>query len=148
MARLVDEIASRYSDRIVIFDSPPLLATTESRVLASLMGQLVVVVEAAVVPSDNCALRAVRERHPSSSTSDRQSAATNAVTRSTSLDFSRNMAPSIELGCLTSVERNVEKILPIKITSLSSGEFVGIVADNPDQKIALKAFIVHYKTIM
>ena len=46
MARLVDEIASRYSDRIVIFDSPPLLATTESRVLASLMGQLVVVVEA------------------------------------------------------------------------------------------------------
>ncbi len=46
MARLVDEIASRYSDRIVIFDSPPLLATTESRVLASHMGQLVVVVEA------------------------------------------------------------------------------------------------------
>jgi protein-tyrosine kinase len=46
MARLLDEIASRYSDRIVIFDSPPLLATTESRVLASHMGQLVVVVEA------------------------------------------------------------------------------------------------------
>jgi receptor protein-tyrosine kinase len=46
MATLLDEIASRYSDRIVIFDSPPLLATTESRVLASHMGQLVVVVEA------------------------------------------------------------------------------------------------------
>ena len=46
MAQLLDEIANRYSDRIVIFDSPPLLATTESRVLASHMGQLVVVVEA------------------------------------------------------------------------------------------------------
>lgn len=46
MARLLDEVASRYSDRIIIFDSPPLLATTESRVLASHMGQLVVVVEA------------------------------------------------------------------------------------------------------
>jgi receptor protein-tyrosine kinase len=46
MGRLLDEIANRYSDRIVIFDSPPLLATTESRVLASHMGQLVVVVEA------------------------------------------------------------------------------------------------------
>jgi TusA-related sulfurtransferase len=28
----------------------------------------------------------------------------------------------------------------IKIASLSSGEFVGMVADNPDQKIELKAF--------
>lgn len=46
MARLLDEIANRYSDRIVIFDSPPLLETTESRDLASHMGQLVVVVEA------------------------------------------------------------------------------------------------------
>lgn len=27
-----------------------------------------------------------------------------------------------------------------KISSLSSGEFVGMVADNPDQKIKLKAF--------
>lgn len=31
-------------------------------------------------------------------------------------------------------------IPPSKITSLSSGEFVGVVADNPDQKIILKAF--------
>lgn len=29
---------------------------------------------------------------------------------------------------------------PSKIASLSSGEFVGLVADNPDQKIALKTF--------
>ena len=46
MGRLTEEIASRYPDRIVIFDSPPLLATTESRVLASRAGQVVMVVEA------------------------------------------------------------------------------------------------------
>lgn len=46
MIRLVDELATRYPDRIVIFDAPPLLATTESRVLARHMGQIVMVVEA------------------------------------------------------------------------------------------------------
>src|SRR5690349_6705305 len=46
MASLLREIASRYQDRIVIFDSPPLLATTEARVLASNMGQIVMVVAA------------------------------------------------------------------------------------------------------
>jgi exopolysaccharide/PEP-CTERM locus tyrosine autokinase len=46
MSHLVNEIATRYPDRIVIFDSPPLLLTSESRVLASHMGQIVVVVEA------------------------------------------------------------------------------------------------------
>ena len=46
MASLLYEVANRYPDRIVVFDSPPLLATTESRVLASHMGQVVVVVEA------------------------------------------------------------------------------------------------------
>lgn len=45
MNELLDEIAARYSDRIIIFDSPPLLPTTESRVLATHMGQVVVVVE-------------------------------------------------------------------------------------------------------
>lgn len=43
---LIGEIAKRYSDRIIIFDSPPLLLTTESRVLATHMGQIVVVVHA------------------------------------------------------------------------------------------------------
>lgn len=43
--RLAD-LASRYSDRIIIFDSPPLLVTTESRALAAHMGQVVVVVRA------------------------------------------------------------------------------------------------------
>lgn len=46
MRQLLDDIATRYHDRIVIFDSPPLLLTTESRVLASNMGQIVVVVHA------------------------------------------------------------------------------------------------------
>lgn len=46
MSSLLDEIANRYSDRIVIFDSPPLLLTSEARVLASQMGQIVLVVEA------------------------------------------------------------------------------------------------------
>lgn len=46
MMKLVDDLASRYPDRVVIFDAPPLLATTESRVLARHMGQIVMVVEA------------------------------------------------------------------------------------------------------
>lgn len=46
MQQLVDELASRYPDRILIFDSPPLLFSPESRVLAHYMGQVVVVVEA------------------------------------------------------------------------------------------------------
>ena len=45
MKNLVNEIANRYPDRIVIFDSPPLLLTSESHVLASNMGQIVMVVE-------------------------------------------------------------------------------------------------------
>lgn len=46
MIRLLKDMASRYADRIIIFDSPPLLLTTESRVLASHMGQIVMVVQA------------------------------------------------------------------------------------------------------
>jgi exopolysaccharide/PEP-CTERM locus tyrosine autokinase len=46
MSSMVTEIANRYPDRVVIFDSPPLLLTSESRVLAGHMGQIVVVVEA------------------------------------------------------------------------------------------------------
>ncbi len=47
MNRLLDQMATRYSDRIIVFDSPPLLVTTEARVLAAHMGQIVIVVEAA-----------------------------------------------------------------------------------------------------
>lgn len=47
MERLLEELATRYADRVVIFDAPPLLLTTESRVLASRVGQVVMVVDSA-----------------------------------------------------------------------------------------------------
>jgi protein-tyrosine kinase len=50
MDRLLDELATRYSDRIVVFDAPPLLPSTESRLLATYMGQVIVVVEADSTP--------------------------------------------------------------------------------------------------
>jgi exopolysaccharide/PEP-CTERM locus tyrosine autokinase len=46
MRELLHEMAERYHDRIIIFDSPPLLAASEAGVLASQVGQIVVVVEA------------------------------------------------------------------------------------------------------
>lgn len=46
MEALLDELAAKFSDRIVVFDAPPLIPTTESRVLASRVGQVVMVVEA------------------------------------------------------------------------------------------------------
>lgn len=46
MAQLVQELSQRYPDRVVLFDSPPLLATSEAAVLAGVMGQVVMVVEA------------------------------------------------------------------------------------------------------
>lgn len=46
MTHLVKELAQRYPDRVVLFDSPPLLATSEAAVLSGLMGQVVMVVEA------------------------------------------------------------------------------------------------------
>ncbi|NBC48500.1 MAG: AAA family ATPase [Gammaproteobacteria bacterium] len=46
MQRLMHEMASRYEDRIIIFDSPPLLVTSESVILSNLVGQIVFVVEA------------------------------------------------------------------------------------------------------
>lgn len=50
MRGLLDEIAGRYPDRIVVFDSPPLLLTTEAGELAAHMGQIVVVVQADRTP--------------------------------------------------------------------------------------------------
>ena len=46
MSRMLSEIASRYADRIVVFDSPPLLITSEAHALVGQMGQVVMVVEA------------------------------------------------------------------------------------------------------
>ena len=46
MLTLMDELSRRYHDRVIIFDSPPILATSEAQVLANQVGQVVVVVEA------------------------------------------------------------------------------------------------------
>ena len=52
MARLIGEMGRRYPDRIILFDSPPLLATSEASALARHMGQIVYVVEADKTPQD------------------------------------------------------------------------------------------------
>ncbi|GGW87079.1 XrtA-associated tyrosine autokinase [Alteromonas halophila] len=41
----VDEFANRYPDRVVIFDTPPLIGINESAILANFAGQAVIVVE-------------------------------------------------------------------------------------------------------
>lgn len=50
MAGLVNEIAGRYSDRIIIFDGPPMLPTPQTKVMAGLVGQVVFVIEAGKTP--------------------------------------------------------------------------------------------------
>ena len=50
MVALSKQLSERYSDRVVIFDSPPLLATTQAEVLASQMGQIILVVAAESTP--------------------------------------------------------------------------------------------------
>jgi protein-tyrosine kinase len=50
MHRLMLELSQRYPDRVIVFDSPPLLLTTEASVLASFMGQIVFVVAADQTP--------------------------------------------------------------------------------------------------
>ncbi|MGO8754207.1 MAG: XrtA-associated tyrosine autokinase [Gallionellaceae bacterium] len=50
MSKLLGDISQRHRDRIIIFDSPPLLLTTEAHVLAAQMGQIVLVVEAETTP--------------------------------------------------------------------------------------------------
>jgi len=42
----MDELAKRYSDRLVIFDSPPVLEQASTAVLGSLVGQVLMVIEA------------------------------------------------------------------------------------------------------
>lgn len=46
MSAVVKELATRYSDRIVLLDSPPLLLTSEAQAVAGQVGQIVIVVEA------------------------------------------------------------------------------------------------------
>lgn len=50
MMRLINDLHDRYQDRVILFDSPPLLATSEPGVLATHMGQILMVVEAEHTP--------------------------------------------------------------------------------------------------
>jgi receptor protein-tyrosine kinase len=50
MGRLLEEMAARYPDRIIVFDAPPLLPSTESRALATRVGQVIFVAEAKRTP--------------------------------------------------------------------------------------------------
>ncbi len=50
MSNLIDNLANHDTNRVIVVDGPPLLATTEAAVLAQLMGQTVVVVEANKTP--------------------------------------------------------------------------------------------------
>ena len=50
MKQFTRELSERYSDRIIIFDSPPILAATQGAVLAKLVGQVVMVVESETTP--------------------------------------------------------------------------------------------------
>lgn len=45
MLEIVNDFATRYSDRVVIFDSPPLLGINETAIMTNLAGQAVVVIE-------------------------------------------------------------------------------------------------------
>lgn len=50
MGLMIEEIAQRYRDRVVIFDSPPALASSAASVLAMHVGQVLFVVEAEGTP--------------------------------------------------------------------------------------------------
>lgn len=46
MVDVITDIASRYDDRVIVIDAPPLLPTPQTQVLAELMGQIIFVIEA------------------------------------------------------------------------------------------------------
>jgi exopolysaccharide/PEP-CTERM locus tyrosine autokinase len=53
MSSLVSELSHRYPDRLVIFDAPPLLSTSQAVVLANLAGQILLVVEEGRTPQSS-----------------------------------------------------------------------------------------------
>jgi protein-tyrosine kinase len=55
MSRLVDRLTSRDNNVLVVFDTPPLLAASESRVLAAHMGQVIMVIAADDTPQGTVA---------------------------------------------------------------------------------------------
>lgn len=81
MIRLLDDVSKRYPDRIIVFDSPPLLLTTEARALATHMGQIVIVVQSgattqaavreAISTIESCPLKMMVLNQATQSASDR-----------------------------------------------------------------------------
>ncbi len=53
MRELCHELAGRYRDRIILFDSPPLLATTEAQAIAQSVGQIALVVAENMTPRES-----------------------------------------------------------------------------------------------
>jgi len=52
MREISKELAQRYSDRAVLFDSPPILATSHASAISRLAGQVLVVAEAGKTPQN------------------------------------------------------------------------------------------------
>ena len=50
MQHLTNELSERYSDRVILFDTPPLLANSQALPLTSLAGQTLVVIEEGKTP--------------------------------------------------------------------------------------------------
>jgi exopolysaccharide/PEP-CTERM locus tyrosine autokinase len=50
MGQIVAELSQRYHDRVIIFDAPPVLATSEAQLLTELAGQIAFVVRAGETP--------------------------------------------------------------------------------------------------
>lgn len=52
MRSLVEELSQRFQSRVILFDTPPLLMTNEAGVLAQYMGQIALVIESGVTPTE------------------------------------------------------------------------------------------------
>lgn len=50
MDNVVQQLATRFPQRVIVFDTPPLLQTSEAKVLANLAGQVILVVKAESTP--------------------------------------------------------------------------------------------------
>jgi exopolysaccharide/PEP-CTERM locus tyrosine autokinase len=66
MLKLCHELSTRYPDRIIIIDSPPLLAASEAQAIAAAVGQVVLVIAEGLTPRESVreALELVDERKP------------------------------------------------------------------------------------
>jgi protein-tyrosine kinase len=66
MRDLCRELANRYPDRIILFDSPPLLATTEGQAIGAAVGQVVLVIAENMTAREDveAALRLLDDQKP------------------------------------------------------------------------------------